>query len=118
MKITAKVQFSSIFVDGVKLTDEKDIANGFYVFFTSADIQPTVRPPEPAPQPNIPIFNCANVPITSEEITNVVNDLKGKKSEDLNGISIIPIFKNGDPLYALTIIVPYRYYCKCLLKSA
>ena len=87
-----KSPISSIFVDEVKLTDEKDIANGFTVFFTSvaesisAD---TVRPPEPAPQPNIPIFNCANVPITSEEITNIVNDLKGKKSEDLNGISTL-----------------------------
>ena len=88
-----KSPISSIFVDGIKLTEEKDIANGFNNFFTSVaesiseDIHPTVRPPEFVPQPNTPIFNCANVPITEEEISKVVNDLKGKKSEDMNGIS-------------------------------
>ena len=88
-----KSPISSIFVNGMKLTDEKDIANGFNNFFTSIaesisdDIHPTVRPPEFVPQNNTPIFNCANVPITEVEISNVVNDLKGKKSEDMNGIS-------------------------------
>ena len=41
----------------------------------------------------IPLFNCANIPITAEEISKVVIDLKGKKSEDLNGISTL-LLKN------------------------
>ena len=56
-------------------------------------VHPNVRPPEPAPLPIIPLFNCANIPITAEEISKVVNDLKGKKSEDLNGISTL-LLKN------------------------
>ena len=53
-----KSPISKIFVDGVKLTDEKDIANGFTVFFTSvaesisADIHPMLLD-HPSQFPNL-----------------------------------------------------------------
>ena len=86
-------QISSIIVANQTFTEEKDIANNFNVFFTSvaegicADIHPTVRPPEFVGQPDTPVFNLADFPITEAEILNVTMDLQSKKSEDLDGLS-------------------------------
>ena len=90
-----KAGISSIVVNGNTLSDPKTIANEVNRIFTSiaekisADIHPTVRPPEPSvTYPNMPIFKSSTKQITLTELYDTMSILKTKKSEDMNGISI------------------------------
>jgi Reverse transcriptase (RNA-dependent DNA polymerase) len=89
-----KVSINCILSNGNNLTNYKEIANCFNSFFTtianeiSDDIHPTVRPPEYPFNPDTPLFNITNNPITNFEILTTFTELNSKKSEDYNGLSM------------------------------
>lgn len=87
------VHIQSIINEGPTVSDPLVIANKFNEFFASIatlisdDIPPTDRPPDMHPATNA-TFNTADNPVTFTELSNIVANLKCKRSEDLNGLSM------------------------------
>ena len=87
------VHIQSIINEGRTVSDPLVIANKFNEFFASIatlisdDIAPTDRPPDMHPATNA-TFNTADNPVTFTELSNIVANLKCKRSEDLNGLSM------------------------------
>jgi hypothetical protein len=98
----------SIVVNGSSVTDPVEIANSFNSFFASIatiitdEILPTDRPPDIDTRLEEGVcFHNANIPVTVDEAKNVIDELKSKKSEDLDGLSMHLI-----KLISPTIILP------------
>ncbi|MBM3937968.1 MAG: hypothetical protein FJ333_04840 [Sphingomonadales bacterium] len=83
----------NILVNGQTLTDPKLVANEFNNFFLnvaptiSSKITPIDQAPEIENLGNNPLFSLSAIPVTSQEIYEIVKDLQNKKSQDLYGLS-------------------------------
>ena len=88
------------------------IADALNEFFTSAaslivdQIPPTDRPPDPEPDANSPLFSLTNSPVTRSEISEVIKNLKDKKTQDFCGVSVNLVKNVSDQLlYPLQHII-------------
>jgi hypothetical protein len=77
----------------------------------SVEIPPSGRPPDLSCDTDC-YFETANKSVTFDEVLNIISDLKGKKSEDLNGLSMYFI-----KLVSHSIIIPLSHIFNLSLSN-
>jgi hypothetical protein len=85
---------TNIITNGVPATNNRDIANGFNEFFTTAAtrIVNSINPTGKDPTANIQQFNSrldfSHVPVTMDELVNACKSIADKKTKDHNDVSM------------------------------
>jgi hypothetical protein len=89
-----KCNIQSINSNGTVIYESKAIADHFNMYFTTIadsiadEIHPTVRPPEYPINPDLPVFNICNNPVTNFEILTTFHQLNSKKKVKIILVSL------------------------------